>query len=226
MLQHCFHLCYIFLLQLHCNNIPPMSYTVYISYTFWTDFSCFFLLMDYCIFFWNPQFFLKYYWYYCFTTTTFSTLWCFRLIKYCVWFYLPLHPVLFLSVLRGGDEWAPATSSRAMPLSCDDLICPKFQPNIFDSSRCHDCLRQKHLHSGTSTGTGTAETPQQSLTVEKEPGQDTGPPPTLLPAPQAVERNTSAKTEGEGIRRVVSDRIIWAYTDRWKVRYGVRERVR
>lgn len=101
MLQHCFHLCYIFLLQLHCNNIPPMSYTVYISYKFWTDFSCFFLLMDYCIFFWNPQFFLKYYWYYCFTTTTFSTLWCFRLIKYCVWFYLPLHPVLFLSVLRG-----------------------------------------------------------------------------------------------------------------------------
>lgn len=113
-----------------------------------------------------------------------------------------------------------------MPLSGDDLICPKFQPNIFDSSRCHDCLRQKHLHSGTSTGTGTAETLQLSLTAEKEPGQATGPPPTLLPAPQAVERNTSAKTEGEGIRRVVSDRIIWAYTDRWKVRYGVRERVR
>ncbi|XP_038844548.1 serine/arginine repetitive matrix protein 2 [Salvelinus namaycush] len=89
-----------------------------------------------------------------------------------------------------------------MPLSGDDLICPKFQPTIFDSSRCHDCLRQKHLHSDTSTGTGTAETPQQSLTVEKEPGQATGPPPTLLPAPQAVERDASAKTEGEGIRRV------------------------
>jgi hypothetical protein len=88
-----------------------------------------------------------------------------------------------------------------MPLSGDDLICPKFQPNIFDSSRCHDCLRQKHLHSGTSTGTGTAETPQQNLAVEKEPGQATGPPP----APQAVERDTSAKTEGEGTRRVVSD---------------------
>ncbi|XP_031690839.1 serine/arginine repetitive matrix protein 2 [Oncorhynchus kisutch] len=105
-----------------------------------------------------------------------------------------------------------------MPLSGDDLICPKFQPNIFDSSRCHDCLRQKHLHSGTSTGTGTAETPQQSLTVEKEPGQATVPLPAPQlsltvekepgqatvppPAPQAVKRDTSAKTEGEGIRRV------------------------
>lgn len=39
--------------------------------------------------------------------------------------------------------------------------------------------------------------------MEKEPGQATGPPPTLLPAPQAVERD--ATTEGEGIRRVVSD---------------------
>nr|XP_055051120.1 serine/arginine repetitive matrix protein 2 [Misgurnus anguillicaudatus] len=33
-----------------------------------------------------------------------------------------------------------------MPLTGDELMCPKFQPNIFDSTRCHDCLRQKHLH--------------------------------------------------------------------------------
>ncbi|CDQ81533.1 unnamed protein product [Oncorhynchus mykiss] len=96
-----------------------------------------------------------------------------------------------------------------MPLSGDDLICPKFQPNIFDSSRCHDCLRQKHLHSRTSTGTGTAETPQQSLTVEKEPGQATP------PAPQAVERDSSAKTEGEGTRREDSDglSVVSSYCD-------------
>ncbi|TRY88384.1 hypothetical protein DNTS_018299, partial [Danionella cerebrum] len=34
----------------------------------------------------------------------------------------------------------------AMPVSGEELVCPKFQPNIFDSSRCHDCLRHKHLH--------------------------------------------------------------------------------
>uniref|UniRef100_A0A3Q4M587 Uncharacterized protein n=1 Tax=Neolamprologus brichardi TaxID=32507 RepID=A0A3Q4M587_NEOBR len=32
-----------------------------------------------------------------------------------------------------------------MALSGDEPICPKFQPNIFDPSRCHDCLRQRHL---------------------------------------------------------------------------------
>ncbi|KAL6457415.1 hypothetical protein MHYP_G00343780 [Metynnis hypsauchen] len=33
-----------------------------------------------------------------------------------------------------------------MPFTGDDLVCPKFQPNIFNSSRCHDCLRLKHAH--------------------------------------------------------------------------------
>ncbi|KAL0199271.1 hypothetical protein M9458_007811, partial [Cirrhinus mrigala] len=38
-----------------------------------------------------------------------------------------------------------------MPLTGDELLCPKFQPNIFDSTRCHDCLRQKHLHNTCSS---------------------------------------------------------------------------
>lgn len=53
-----------------------------------------------------------------------------------------------------------------MPLSSDEPVCPKFQPNIFDPSRCHDCLRQKHLHS--SAGERTEAAPQQIST--KEPG--------------------------------------------------------
>ncbi|KAK9978958.1 hypothetical protein ABG768_020694 [Culter alburnus] len=40
-----------------------------------------------------------------------------------------------------------------MPLAAaDEPVCPKFQPNIFDSTRCHDCLRQKHLHNTCSGG--------------------------------------------------------------------------
>jgi len=39
-----------------------------------------------------------------------------------------------------------------MPLAAaDEPVCPKFQPNIFDSTRCHECLRQEHLHN-TSGG--------------------------------------------------------------------------
>uniref|UniRef100_A0A3Q1I8K8 Uncharacterized protein n=1 Tax=Anabas testudineus TaxID=64144 RepID=A0A3Q1I8K8_ANATE len=30
-------------------------------------------------------------------------------------------------------------------MSGTEPTCPKFQPNIFDPSRCHDCLRQRHL---------------------------------------------------------------------------------
>ncbi|XP_048847979.1 serine/arginine repetitive matrix protein 2 isoform X1 [Brienomyrus brachyistius] len=33
-----------------------------------------------------------------------------------------------------------------MPLAGEDLYCRKFQPNIFDPSRCQTCLRLRHLH--------------------------------------------------------------------------------
>uniref|UniRef100_A0AAY4D411 Uncharacterized protein n=1 Tax=Denticeps clupeoides TaxID=299321 RepID=A0AAY4D411_9TELE len=62
-----------------------------------------------------------------------------------------------------------------MPLSGEELICPKFQPNIFDSSRCHDCLRQKHLHTGkppsqqentgTELGTGAPPTKEENDSI-------------------------------------------------------------
>lgn len=47
-----------------------------------------------------------------------------------------------------------------MPLAGDELVCPKFQPNIFDSTRCHDCLRQKQLHH-----TCAERAPEQSVSV-------------------------------------------------------------
>lgn len=53
-----------------------------------------------------------------------------------------------------------------MPFSVDEPICPKFQPNIFDPLRCHDCLRQRHLHSGSG------ETPEGSERGQK-PSTDT-----------------------------------------------------
>lgn len=99
-----------------------------------------------------------------------------------------------------------------MPVSSDEPICPKFQPNIFDPSRCHDCLRQRHLHAGAGAG-GSAEAavPQQKSTDEtgigaKINGTDTGIGPDkgvfLTPIPsQAEERDTSSKVRkkrGEG----------------------------
>jgi len=40
-----------------------------------------------------------------------------------------------------------------MPPPADDPVCAKFQPNVFDPSRCHDCLRQKHSHAGAGPPT-------------------------------------------------------------------------
>lgn len=87
-----------------------------------------------------------------------------------------------------------------MPLSSDEPVCPKFQPNIFDPSRCHDCLRQKHLHA--STGERIEAAPQQICT--KEPGDGSkigtgtgigqGKGVFLTPIPsQTEERDTSSK---------------------------------
>uniref|UniRef100_A0A3B4ZL01 Uncharacterized protein n=1 Tax=Stegastes partitus TaxID=144197 RepID=A0A3B4ZL01_9TELE len=59
-----------------------------------------------------------------------------------------------------------------MSLSGDEPICPKFQPNIFDPSRCHDCLRQRHLH--TFAGEGAEVAPQQKPPAEPGTGAKTG----------------------------------------------------
>ena len=61
-----------------------------------------------------------------------------------------------------------------MPLSADEPPCPKFQPNIFDPSRCHDCLRQRRLHAGT--GESTEEAPRLKSTAGTGTGglTDTG----------------------------------------------------
>ncbi|TKS91557.1 TRIO and F-actin-binding protein [Collichthys lucidus] len=102
-----------------------------------------------------------------------------------------------------------------MPVSSDEPICPKFQPNIFDPSRCHDCLRQRHLHAGAGAG-GSAEAavPQQKSTDETGIGAkinvtDTGTGPDkgvfLTPIPsQAEERDTSSKEDSDGVSVVSS----------------------
>lgn len=91
-----------------------------------------------------------------------------------------------------------------MPLSGDEPICPKFQPNIFDPSRCHDCLRQRHLH--TSAGESTEVAPQQKSKADTGTegktvtgtvtgtGIGAGKGVLLTPIPsQAEERDTSSK---------------------------------
>lgn len=47
-------------------------------------------------------------------------------------------------------------------------MCPKFQPNIFDSSRCHECLRLKHLHTHTPTHTPEQVNPVSESSSRRE----------------------------------------------------------
>ncbi|KAI3360128.1 hypothetical protein L3Q82_014445 [Scortum barcoo] len=100
-----------------------------------------------------------------------------------------------------------------MPLSGDEPICPKFQPNIFDPSRCHDCLRQRHLHAGAGESAETA--PQQKSTAETgtraktgagvDSGIGSGKGVLLTPIPsQAEERDTSSKEDSDGLSVVSS----------------------
>lgn len=98
----------------------------------------------------------------------------------------------------GCNEWAGFPSRSTMPHSSDEPICPKFQPNIFDPSRCHDCLRQRHLH--TSTGESTEVAPQQKSTAESGTLTGTGLSKGVLLTPnpsQAEERDTSSKVRKE-----------------------------
>lgn len=95
----------------------------------------------------------------------------------------------------GCNERAGSPSRPIMPHSSDEPTCPKFQPNIFDPSRCHDCLRQRHLHAGAGEST---DVPRQKSTAETETGALTGTGLSkevlLTPIPsQAEERDTSSK---------------------------------
>ncbi|KAF3700511.1 TRIO and F-actin-binding protein Tara Trio-associated repeat on actin [Channa argus] len=82
----------------------------------------------------------------------------------------------------------------------------KFQPNIFDPSRCHDCLRQRHLHAGAGGSTEVA--PQQKSTADAGTGALPGSRPgiTLLTPilSQAEERDTSSKEDSDGLSLVSS----------------------
>lgn len=88
-----------------------------------------------------------------------------------------------------------------MPVSGDEPICPKFQPNIFDPSRCHDCLRQRHLHAGAGESTEAAAAQQKSTAeagigakIGIDSGIGSGKGVLLTPIPsQAEERDTSSK---------------------------------
>lgn len=66
-------------------------------------------------------------------------------------------------------------------MSDDEPVCARFQPNVFDPSRCHDCLRQRRLHAGAE------EAPRQK--VEAAP---------LAPVPsQEEERDAGGKVGKE-----------------------------
>lgn len=94
-------------------------------------------------------------------------------------------------------ECPPNRHRIAMPLSSDEPVCPKFQPNIFDPSRCHECLRQKHMHASAGHASGAAA--QQQISA-KEAGDGStngvgrGKGVFLTPIPsQTDERDTSSK---------------------------------
>ncbi|KAM7372358.1 hypothetical protein PAMP_009532 [Pampus punctatissimus] len=120
--------------------------------------------------------------------------------------HVPVGGLMVFSV--GCDEWAGSPFAATMPLSGDEPICPKFQPNIFDPSRCHDCLRQRHLHTGA--GESTDVTPQQKPTAAQSgtgatTGIGTGNGVLLTPIPsQAEERDTSSKEDSDGLSVVSS----------------------
>nr|XP_020480562.1 TRIO and F-actin-binding protein isoform X2 [Monopterus albus] len=87
--------------------------------------------------------------------------------------------------------------------STNEPICPKFQPNIFDPSRCHDCLRQRHLHAGAGESTGAAPQHKSTAGTGTRGGSSKG----VLLTPvlsQAEERDTSSKDDSDGLSVVSS----------------------
>lgn len=105
----------------------------------------------------------------------------------------------------------------------EEPTCPKFQPNIFDPSRCHDCLRQKHLHSGTKEG--VEATPQQKSAAEPENAAKTqtdsgvgrveGVALTPIPS-QEEERDTSSKVGKKGEEGVQRWVLLWRDGINWE----------
>lgn len=109
----------------------------------------------------------------------------------------------------GCNDHAGFPPTFTMALSSDEPICPKFQPNIFDPSRCHDCLRQRHLHAGV--GGNTEGTPLHRSTADSESRAksfpdavtESGKGAALTPIPsQAEERDTSSKVRERGEEEV------------------------
>lgn len=105
----------------------------------------------------------------------------------------------------------------------EEPTCPKFQPNIFDPSRCHDCLRQKHLHSGTRES--VEATPQQKSPAEPENAAKTqtdsgvgrveGVALTPIPS-QEEERDTSSKVGKKGEEGVQRWVLLWRDGINWE----------
>ncbi|KAK2833809.1 hypothetical protein Q5P01_017698 [Channa striata] len=90
-----------------------------------------------------------------------------------------------------------------MPQCGAEPICPKFQPNIFDPSRCHDCLRQRHLHAGAGESAEVA--PQQKSPADTGSGAGASKGVLLTPIPsQAEERDASSKEDSDGLSVVSS----------------------
>lgn len=126
----------------------------------------------------------------------------FNCLFYISWWFCTLPCGCFPVFFVGCDDRAGPRSGPTMPVSSDEPICPKFQPNIFDPSRCHDCLRQRHLHAGA--GDSKEAAPQQKSTTETgtETGTESGivlsKGVLLTPIPsQAEERDTSSKVRKE-----------------------------
>ncbi|KAK5624145.1 hypothetical protein CRENBAI_010943, partial [Crenichthys baileyi] len=115
---------------------------------------------------------------------------------------------LMRSLSSNSNSSSPSGSPSGLTMSqsSDEPTCPKFQPNIFDPSRCHECLRQRHLH--TSAGERTELEPQQKPLPEdgniigKSPefGNGIGSSKRVLLTPissQAEERDTSSSSSKE-----------------------------
>ncbi|XP_061158325.1 uncharacterized protein LOC133169860 isoform X2 [Syngnathus typhle] len=91
-----------------------------------------------------------------------------------------------------------------MPLADDEPVCPKFQPNIFDPSRCHDCLRQRRLHHDAGDITEAAPSTLDAVTGAKLLTRR-GNGMLLTPiSSQAEEKDTSSKEDSDRLSPVSS----------------------
>lgn len=114
-----------------------------------------------------------------------------------------------LCCINKTDLFTSLQDAMTMSRSCDEAACPKFQPNIFDPSRCHDCLHQRHLHSGT--GGSREAAPQQKSTAQPkneaktvtDDGVGRGKGLVLTPSPsQTEEQDTSSKVRNKRMEGV------------------------